>query len=318
MTPRLAAAELTAAGIEDVQLRQGYLRARALNAEHGKTYYLATLLLPRAKRPFVHALYGFARYADDIVDNLDPGISSAERAREFDCWRQRFVLDATEGRSSDPIVAAVLDTIRTWQLPIGYFDDFLESMAMDLTVAEYPTYADLSRYMWGSAAVIGLQMLPVLGYRGDEADGARRAAIDLGLAFQLTNFIRDVGEDLDRGRVYLPQESLRACGVDRDRLVQARRNGLVDAPVRRLLMLEIERARGLYREAGPGLDLLEPSSQDCIRTALTLYGEILDRIEQADYQIFRRRISVPRRRRLQAAAAGLIRARRARGRDRAG
>ena len=138
--------------------------------------------------------------------------------------------------------------------------------------------------------------------------GSRRTAIDLGYAFQLTNFLRDVAEDLRRGRVYLPQESLDQFGVDRDRL----RRGRVDEPIRNLLAWEIERARGLYRRAEIGIDLVHPSSRDCLRTALTLYEGILDEIERNDYDVFSHRVSVGLVRRGSVAVSGLTNAVRAR------
>jgi phytoene synthase len=176
-------------------------------------------------------------------------------------------------------------------------------MRMDLTVSSYPTYADLERYMWGSAAVIGLQLLPILGRAGDGVrwDVLEAHAIKLGLAFQLTNFVRDVAEDLRRGRVYLPEESLRRFGVDRDRLAR----GVVDEPIRNLLAWEIERARRLYADAAPGIDLVHPTSRDCLRTAQTLYAGILDEIERADYDVFSRRIRVPLHRRATVGLTGL-------------
>jgi phytoene synthase len=157
--------------------------------------------------------------------------------------------------------------------------------------------------MWGSAAVIGLQLLPILGRSSDDVewDALEGPAIDLGTAFQLTNLIRDVGEDLDRGRVYLPQESLDEFGVDLDRLHRRR----VDEPIRNLLASEIERARGLYRCAWRGVDLVHPTSRDCLRTAITLYSEILDEIERHDYDVFDRRIRVGLRRRATVGATGL-------------
>jgi phytoene synthase len=291
-------------------LRAGYRLCRRINAEHGKTYFLATLLLPPAKRPYVHALYGFARHVDDIVDDLSPTLAAEERQRRFTAWSENFLADLDWGESSDPVTRAVLDTIAAWQLPTSYVHDFLDSMRMDLTVAEYATYADLRSYMWGSAAVIGLQVLPILG-RADESipwHELEGPAIDLGLAFQLTNFIRDVGEDLRRGRIYLPQESLVQFGIDRERL----RRGRVDESIRNLLAWEIERARTLYRSAARGVGLVEPSSRDCLRTALQLYAEILDEIERADYDVFHGRASVPITRRARVGAAGFIRARQAR------
>jgi 15-cis-phytoene synthase len=297
--------DLDAAGITDPALRAGYRLCRSSNARHGRTYYLATLLLPPASRPYVHALYGFARHADDMVD--ETGHSSAE----FRSWSQDFLAELDWGATSDPITRAVLDTIRRWQIPHSYFADFLEAMELDLTVTGYATYDDLARYMWGSAAVIGLQMLPILGRADDSVpwDKLEMHAIDLGYAFQLTNFIRDIAEDLLRGRVYLPQESLDQFGVDRDRL----RRGRVDEPIRNLLAWEIERARALYRRAEPGIELVHPTSRECLRTALTLYEEILDEIERADYDVFSHRVSVGLARRGVVGLSGLrgsLRARR--------
>jgi phytoene synthase len=311
---RSARGELLAAGISDPALQAGYQQARALNAEHGKTYYLATLLLPAAKRPYVHALYGFARFADDIVDDLDPNLPGAERAQRFDAWAESFRRDLDRGSSADPICRAVLDTVGRWQIPTEYFLDFLDSMRQDLVVTEYQTYSDLAEYMWGSAAVIGLQMLPILG-RADESGSAeilRQHAIELGIAFQLTNFLRDVGEDLDRGRIYLPQESLHRFGLDGTALRRARTTGIVAEPIRELIAFEIARARRLYRSASPGIELVHPSSRDCLRTAWTLYGAILDEIERADYNVLNFRVSVGLSRRVRVAGAGLVRARRAR------
>jgi len=304
--------ELTAAGITDPVLRDGYHQARVLNARHGKTYYLATLLLPPDKRPYVHALYGFARFADDIVDDLDPKLDPIDRAGAFTAWSEAFLAALDRGTAERPLVAAVLDTIERWRLPRQHFADFLASMALDLTVTEYQTYAELERYAWGSAAVIGLQMLPILGYQPDQAELARRSAVDLGIAFQLTNFIRDVGEDLRRGRIYLPRDALQAAGVDRQRLLAASRAGLVDEPIRRLLRSEIDRARRLYTAAEPGIDVVQPSSRPCLRTALVLYRGILDEVERAGHNVFARRVSVPLPRRLRVAGGQLIRARAAR------
>lgn len=302
MSSILATRELDAAGITDPALRAGYERCRRLNAEHGRTYYLATLLLPREKRPYVHALYGFARHVDDLVDDLGtPG-----RTERFDGWAEQFRADLDWGSTSDPVARAALDTVRRWEIPHAYLADFLDAMRMDLDVTEYATFEDLKRYMWGSAAVIGLQMVPILGRADPEIrwDQLEAPAIDLGYAFQLTNFIRDLAEDLRRGRVYLPQDSLAAFGVDRDRL----RRGRVDESIRNLLAWEIERARKLYRSAEPGIELVHSSSRDCLHTALTLYRAILDEIEAADYDVFHGRVVVGLRTRGRAGLSGLRRA----------
>jgi phytoene synthase len=299
----LASRELDAAGITGAALRASYARCRAINAEHGKTYYLATLLLPPAKRPYVHALYGFARHVDDIVDDLLPRSGTAARAERLQEWSADFLADLDWGATSDPVSRAVIDTIQRWQIPASYFADFLEAMRMDLTVTSYATFDDLTKYMWGSAAVIGLQMLPILGRADDTVrwDVLESHAIDLGTAFQLTNFIRDIAEDLRRGRVYLPEDSLHQFGVDRDRLARGR----VDESIRNLLAWEIERARRLYAAAAPGIDLVESSSRDCLRTASTLYAEILDEIERADYDVFSRRVQVGLARRATVGLSGL-------------
>ena len=306
MRSPLVERELDAAGIEGAALRASYARCRALNAEHGRTYYLATLLLPAGRRPFVHALYGFARHVDDIVDDLDGDLSVDERAARLTTWCDDFLADLEWGATSDPVSRAVIDTIERWSIPHSYFADFLASMRMDLTRTSYATYEDLEQYMWGSAAVIGLQMLPILGRRDDSVrwDVLEGHAIALGTAFQLTNFLRDVGEDLRRGRIYLPQSSLAEFGVDEQRL----RRGWVDEPIRNLMAWEIERTRGLYTAALPGIALVHPTSRDCLATAWTLYSEILDEIERADYDVFSRRVSVGPARRARVGVSGLRRA----------
>jgi phytoene synthase len=297
-----ARGELDAAGIEGAALRASYARCRRLNAEHGKTFFLATLLLPPEKRPFVHALYGFARHVDDIVDDHS-ATTAAERAALLDRWSTDFLADLDWGATSDPVSRAVIDTVERWSIPPSYFADFLDAMRMDLTVVSYETFDDLARYMWGSAAVIGLELLPILGRASEDVrwDVLEAHAIDLGLAFQLTNFLRDVAEDLRRGRVYLPQESLDRFGVDRDRLARGR----VDEPIRNLLAWEIERARQLYAKAAPGIELVAPTSRDCLRAAFTLYGEILTGIEEADYDVFSARVRVGPARRASVGLAGL-------------
>jgi phytoene synthase len=297
--------ELDAAGIHDPALRRSYERCRTLNAAHGKTYYLATLLLPPAKRPYVHALYGFARYADEIVDDLDSTLTDRQKAQWLQDWSTRFLKGEHE---SDEVLPAIHDTIQRWNLPKEHFEAFLDSMRMDLEVTEYQTFDDLMTYVDGSAAVIGLQMVPVLEPLPGMADVAAEYARDLGVAFQLANFIRDVGEDLRRGRIYLPMDDLRHFGVTRDHLEQ----GVVDGPVRRLLAYEIARTREIFRNAAPGVRLLHPTSRDCIKTAHTLYAGILDEVEKADYQVLHHKVHVGLARRLSVAVPGLVRARAAR------
>jgi phytoene synthase len=279
----------------DTDLAAAYERCRELHKRHGRTYYLATRLLPAWKRRHVHALYGFTRYADEIVDRTD-SLPPAERAAELADFSDRFLNEDTD----DPLLAAVLHTIAVFDLDRGDFASFLRSMAMDLTITSYATYDDLLDYMEGSAAVIGTMMLPILG--SSDPVAAREPARQLGLAFQLTNFIRDVSEDLDRGRTYLPDEHLAAFGLARADL-----EGRESTPqIKALVRYEVSRAREHYAAAAPGIPLLDRASQACMRTAFQLYGGILDEIVAADYDVFSRRATVPHRRRAAVAVRSLL------------
>ena len=284
--------ELDAAGVHGDDLRAAYARCRELNARHGRTFFLATRLLAPAQRPAVHALYGFARRADDVLDGFD-GRSTAERADELhtlaEALRARLEDDRAVG--DDPVLDAVVDTAGAYDIGWQLFDDFLASMRMDLTIRDYPDRAALDRYMYGSAEVIGLQMLPVLGTVGPR-EGAAPHAAALGKAFQLTNFLRDIDEDLTRGRVYLPADELARHGVDRDLLQWCQRNRTTDARLRAALVEQHALTRRVYAQAEPGIAMLSPRSRPCIRAALTLYSEILDRIEDMDFAVFTRRATV--------------------------
>ena len=242
--------EQTAAGITDPRLRASYQKCKELNSKHGKTYYSATLLLPKEKRPYVHALYGFARYADEIVDDLSSQLSESEKAEKLNNWGNLVLADLKSGSSQDPIAAALVDTATKFSIPISYFEAFLHSMKMDLTVTEYHSYQDLYEYVYGSAAVIGLQMVSILGTgSAAEFEAAKIAAEKLGVAFQLANFIRDVGEDLERGRVYLPITELQSHGVTRQML----ENKVVTPQIKNALKEQIARVRKLQLESAPGI-----------------------------------------------------------------
>ncbi|WP_424186927.1 phytoene/squalene synthase family protein [Actinokineospora sp. G85] len=297
--------ELDAAGITDAPLRQAYLRCRELNARHGRTYFLATRLLPRDRRPAVHALYGFARWTDDLVDEPAPGSTGA--ADDLAGAESSLSAGLAQGWSDNPVVAAVADTARRYRLEPVLFTAFLHSMRMDLRVTDYPTRSALAEYVHGSAEVIGLQVLPVLGTVTPREEAAPHAAA-LGEAFQLTNFLRDVGEDLDRGRVYLPADELAASGVDRDRLQWCRDRGRADDAVRRALADQAAVIRDIYRVAEAGIPMLHPVSRPCVETALTLYAGILDRVAALDHDVFATRATVGTPRRLRVAGSALARA----------
>lgn len=297
--------DLNAAGITDPQLRASYERCRELNAAHGKTYYLATLLLPPGKRPYVHALYGFARYADEIVDDLSSTLSDREKSDWLGSWGDAFLADVRRGHSEDPVCRAVVDTVCRWEIPHEHFEAFLHSMRMDLTVTEYRTYDDLYEYVYGSAAVIGLQMVPILE---PTEPAAYDYAMKLGVSFQLANFVRDVSEDLDRGRIYLPLDELAHFGVDRATL-EAR---VATPEVKAALRHQIERVKRLEAESRPGIAMLHPSSRDCIDAARVLYCGIADQVVDIDFEVFATRATVPMRRRLAVALPAWRRAVKAR------
>ena len=291
--------ELTAAGIIDPDLRASYAECKRLNALHGKTYFLATLLLPKAKRPFVHALYGFARYADEIVDDLASQLTVEEKAKELNTWGNKVLSDLKKGISQDAVGRALIDTVTRFDIPHEYFEAFLHSMEMDLTVQEYETYEDLMEYVYGSAAVIGLQMVPILGPLSADAF---ESAKTLGIAFQLANFIRDVGEDLDRSRVYLPKKELQVFGVDR-KMLEAR---VLTPEIVEALKFQIARVKRLQIEAAPGIKLLEPTSRPCIEAASTLYCGIVEEVEKINYDIFNKRAKTSTGRRLRVASSAYL------------
>lgn len=297
--PRPAAA---LAHIADPALRAAYEHCRRLHARYGRTYYLATSLLPPQRRPHIWALYAFARHSDELVD--DPGGPDVEG---FDAWRSVAAQALRSSRPphplADPILSATWHTAQAYDLHSDLFEEFLAAMTMDLSVRRYPTWSDLRGYMRGSAAVIGELTAPVLGVSSPDA---LRHAGWLGEAFQLTNFIRDVGEDLGRGRIYLPMEDLRATGVDEADLVAAVRDRRPSTAVRRLLAFEVARAQELYDLAEPGLAMVDAPSRSCLQAAFLLYREILDLARGNDFDVFAGRLRVPTWRRGVVAAQMLI------------
>ncbi len=296
--------ELDAAGIEDPRLRAAYRRCRDINATHGRTFFLATRLLAPEQRPPVHALYGFARYADDILDDFNPALDTAARAARLQQLSDQFF--ARGAHSTGPVLAAVNHTVCRYGISDDLFADFLTSMRMDLTITDYPDRAALNLYMKGSAEAIGLQLLPILGTVGPIEQAAPYAAA-LGRAFQLTNFLRDIDEDLTRQRVYLPADDLAGYGVDRELLMWCHHHRRTDRRVRTALADQHQITREVYQYAAGGIAQLAPRSRPCVATALTLYSEILDRIEESDFAVFSGRATVGTARRLRVAGSGLLR-----------
>ncbi len=270
-----------------VTLDESYELCREFNKRHGTTYYWSTKVLPKTKQHHVHALYAFARYADDIVDEIPSqggrDVPTEVRAAALADFGDRFFIDVAAGTSDDPVLKAVVHTVRAFDIDIEAFHRFLRSMTMDLTIESYATWDDLLVYMDGSAAVIGEMMLPIL--EPTDYDAALPHARDLGNAFQLTNFLRDIDEDLDRGRQYIPLEDSNRFGVD-----LAQRS--VTPEFVALMRFEIDRCRELYRSAQIGIDMLPDRSARCVGAAHALYGRILDKIEAQNYDVFTSRASV--------------------------
>ena len=279
------------------ELDAGYAECARLTRAYGTTYYWGTALLPAPARRHVYAVYALCRLADDIVDadgaTTGDVVATAAALAEF-----RAGFDAAlAGDPPDAVLGAIAHTVHETGIDVECFDRFFGAMEMDLTVTGYATWADLCGYMEGSAAVIGEMMLPVLEPLTPAAFEPARA---LGLAFQLTNFLRDVGEDLDRGRVYLPADDLARFGADPWRRT-------VDGPWRDAMAFEIARNRELYALARTGVPMLPPASARCVGTALDLYAQILDRIEARDYDVFTGRARVPTWRKAVTTAGALLR-----------
>lgn len=276
----------------------------AIIRRHATTFSIAARLLPADRRRDVHALYALARTADDLVDLPVPG---SDPAAELERLSARFTRAVDTGDGDDGpdgvglVLTAAAATVRRHDIPLDCFDRFFRSMRLDLTVDRYEHWDDLLGYMDGSAAAIGEMLLPLL----DPVD--RSAAVaparSLGTAFQFTNFLRDVGEDLDRGRQYLPQEDLRRFGVD---LVDRR----VDDAFRELMRFEVARCRRLYDEARPGLALLSPRTRPAITASHGMYGAILERIEALGYDVYAARARVDRRRTVGIIAGAVVAGRR--------
>ncbi|MFT4108962.1 phytoene/squalene synthase family protein [Propionicimonas sp.] len=277
-------------------LAEGYAQCARLTRAHGTTYYWGAALLPSPQRRHVHAIYALCRLADDIVDADGATLVEVGRtARELAAFRASFAA-ALAGRPPDPVLAAIARTVQETGIQRECFDRFFDAMELDLTVTGYDTWPALCGYMEGSAAVIGEMMLPVLRPLSAEALEPARA---LGFAFQLTNFLRDVGEDLDRGRVYVPADDLARFGADPWRRA-------VDDAWRHVMAFEIARNRELYARAEPGVAMLPPASARCVGTALELYARILGRIEARDYDVFSGRARVPTWRKVVTAASVLV------------
>lgn len=288
--------------MQDPELSAAYAQCKAIHRRYDPSFYAGCLMLPPAKRPYIDSLYAHARLLDQIVDDPDTPDVTAKAAR-LDARIAAYELALEQGDSPDPVLKAAAHTASTWDIPIEHFHAFSDTMRSDLTVTDYATYDDLLAYMYGAAALLGLQLIPIL----EPLDpSASERSIAVGHALQLTNILRDIDEDLGRGRLYLPQEDLDKFDVTRADF-EAR---TMTDNIRALLKFEADRARAYYTDAHAALALLHPSSRECVGTALTLYAGILDSLEQADYQVFGVRHGFSKLKALRIAAPAYVRARR--------
>ena len=277
-----------------LSLAESYELCRRVQMAHSRTYYFSTQFFPPHVRPRVHALYAFMRYADEIVDN--PGVTSLEEQLAGLEAFERETMAAVAGEPvANPVLRAYADTVRRSGIEPAHIAAFMESMKMDTRVFRYPTYKDLEVYTYGSAAVVGLMMCRVVGAADRRADPH---AESLGVAMQLSNFLRDVAEDWRRGRVYLPLEDLERFGYREGDLAA----GVVDERFVALMRFQIDRARRLYAHADEGMVYIPRGRRWPVVVARELYAGILGRIEARDYDVFSGRAETSRPRKLFVAA----------------
>ena len=279
-----------------VQLEPLYTQAGVVTAAGSRSFYFATRFFPREMARSAHAVYWFCRYTDDLVDEC-PTIGQGREGLEK--WADQVNLGLAAGRSDHPVLAPFLDTVHRYSIPHEYPLDLLEGMRMDLNATRYQTFEELRVFCYRVASVVGLMMSHVIGYR----DPALPHAIDLGIAMQLTNILRDVGEDLDRGRIYLPTEDLRRFHYTEADL----RSKLHNSAFQNLMQFEAARARGYYASAQPGIELLSNQGRFAVKIASDVYREILTQIERSHYRVFSQRAVVSKSQKYWLTAKALLR-----------
>lgn len=263
---------------ETALIDRAYDYCERLTANHSKSFFLASGLLPADKRRAVRALYAFCRISDDIIDN-----SSDCSETHLKAWRQRIL--TSHPSHNDPVALAWADTRLRYQIPLRYAEQLIDGVARDLRQNRYHTFAELTTYAYGVASTVGLMSMHIIGFTGREAIPY---AIKLGVALQLTNILRDVTEDWQAGRIYLPLAELAAFDLTETDLAL----GQIDDRWRKFMRFQIERNRRLYAEAWPGIALLDPHGRLAIAAAAKLYEGILDDIERHDFDVFNRRAYV--------------------------
>jgi len=278
---RLRAETLARSGA--FSIADAYEHCRVVARTAARTFYYGSLFLPPEKRRASWALYAFCRTVDDLADR--PG-SGVDAKAQLAFWRHALIA-TYEGRPEGPVMTAWADMLRRFDVPLAPTLELLDGVEMDLTGAPFETFADLNLYCYRVAGTVGLLMAPVLGYADPDALGP---AVDLGIAMQLTNILRDIGEDRAAGRCYLPLEDLRRFGYGLDDLASGVRNAAFVA----LMEFEIARAEAFYHSGLRGVRLLAPDARLAISLSATLYRAILGRIRRNGYDVFSRRAHVSR------------------------
>lgn len=270
-----AGPSLSGPSFDNDLLDLAYYHCESVTAQHSRSFYMASALLPAAKRKAVRALYAFCRVTDDIVDQLP-----THQSEQLALWRCKTSTNTPP--VDDLIAVAWADVRRVYQVPCRYAEQLIDGVARDLQQTRYQTFEELAAYSYGVASTVGLMSMHIIGYRGAEAIPY---AIKLGVALQMTNILRDIAEDWRNGRVYLPAEELAHFGLSEDDLAA----GKVTPRWRDFMRFQIERNRHLYQEAYPGIALLDRDGRLAIAAAAELYRGILDDIERHDYDVFQRR-----------------------------
>ena len=263
----------------DANLQKAYKHTEVITADHSKSFYFASALLPEEKRSAVRALYAFCRTVDDIVDES----TDAERESRLDYWRR--MVETGSHADNDLVAAAWADTLTRYHIPRHYALQLIDGVNRDLFQARYQTFDELATYCYGVASTVGLMSMYIVGFKNNTAVPY---AIKLGVALQMTNILRDVGEDYRNGRLYLPREELAFHGIREQDIAEGR----VTDNWRQFMKFQIERTRHLYKDSWEGVKLLEREGQLAIGAASVFYQGILDDIEKHDYDVFTRRASL--------------------------
>ena len=293
---------------DEITLARAYAACRAIARREAKNFYYAFIALPKSRKNAICAIYAFMRRADDLAD--DESLSRDQRRRSLEAWLAEWRSVCQGGSTVDPVFLAVRDCTARFQIPLNLLDELVEGVTMDLDRASmdtpdtYATFADLYRYCYLVASVVGLVCIRIFGYTDPRAE---KLAEETGIAFQLTNILRDVAEDTERNRVYLPLEALAAHNVSLDSLLHRAPGVPPTASERALLAAIARRARVFYWSAQELLPLIDIESRPALWVLVAIYHGLLKRIERADYDVFSRRASVPLPQKLGILVVGLAR-----------